>query len=279
MCHINLIDYKVCIGLFMSKSTQPENVAAVLKVFNILDILTEHKEIGITELSTKLMMSKSTTYRFLQTMKNLGFVSQTDETEKYRLTLKLFELGAKVLEFTNLIELADQAMSIIAKQTNETLHLGTLEGQEIIYLHKIDSNYNLRMHSRIGRKNPAYSTAIGKILLSQYNNQQVKNILQYVDFIQHTENTLSNIQQLLKELEQVRQQHYAIDNEEQEQGLKCIAVPIYDRFGKIIAGISMSLPTVRFDQQQLPELLKLLHTAGKTVSEQLGFHQYPSSIQ
>ncbi|MDG6895721.1 DNA-binding transcriptional regulator KdgR [Volucribacter amazonae] len=259
----------------MEKNTQPDNVAAVLKVFNILDILAEQKEIGITDLATKLMMSKSTTYRFLQTMKNLGFVQQTDDTEKYGLTLKLFELGSKALEYTDLIELAHQAMNQIAKQTNETLHLGTLDGQEIIYLHKIDSNYNLRMYSRIGRRNPAYSTAIGKILLSQYSNQEVADKLKGVEFIPHTAHTLTNMTQLQQELEQVRLQHYAMDNEEQEQGLKCIAVPIYDRFGSIIAGISISLPTVRFDQAQLSDLVKQLHQAGKTVSQQLGYQHYP----
>ncbi|WP_032093801.1 MULTISPECIES: DNA-binding transcriptional regulator KdgR [Pasteurellaceae] len=259
----------------MEKETQPEAVSSVLKVFGIIEALAEQKEIGITDLAQRLMMSKSTTYRFLQTMKTLGFVSQEGETDKYSLTLKLFEVGAKSLEYVDLITLANKEMAHIAKQTNETLHLGMLEGNEIIYLHKIDSNYSLRMHSRIGRRNPLYSTAIGKVLLSDYSNAEVQEILKDVVFIKHTEKTLENIEQLEQELDKVRRQHYAEDNEEQEPGLRCIAAPVYNRFGKIIAGISISLPTIRFKEEQLPHLVSLLQYAGKKVSEQLGYHHYP----
>ncbi|PJG83604.1 DNA-binding transcriptional regulator KdgR [Caviibacterium pharyngocola] len=261
----------------MEKETQPEAVSSVLKVFGIIEALAEQKDIGITDLAQRLMMSKSTTYRFLQTMKTLGFVSQEGETDKYGLTLKLFEIGAKSLEYVDLITLANKEMSVIAKQTNETLHLGMLEGNEIIYLHKIDSNYSLRMHSRIGRRNPLYSTAIGKVLLSDYESDEIHKILQDVVFVKHTDKTLENVAQLEQELDRVRVQHYAEDNEEQEPGLRCIAAPVYNRFGKIIAGISISLPTIRFKEEQLPELVRLLQTAGRNVSEQLGFHDYPVS--
>lgn len=258
----------------MEKATQPDNVSSVLKVFNILQLLAEQKDISITELADKLMMSKSTTYRFLTTMKNLGFVQQA-ASEKYGLTLKLFELGAKALEYNDLISLADKEMAIIAQQTHETLHLGALEDAEIVYLHKIDSSYNLRMYSRIGRRNPAYSTAIGKILLSQYSNEEVAKRLQQVELKAHTPHTLTSLEQLYQALEQIRQQHYALDNEEQEEGIICLAVPVYDRFAKIIAALSMSLPTVRFEPHKLPEFIQLLHKAGKKLSEQLGFHAYP----
>ncbi len=261
----------------MEKSTQPEAVSSVLKVFNILQALGEQKEIGISELSQRLMMSKATTYRFLQTMKTLGYVSQEGEADKYSLTLKLFELGAKSLEFVDLIELADKEMRVISEQTNEALHLGALDEDEhsIIYIHKIDSGYNLRMHSRVGRRNPLYSTAIGKVLLSQRDEQYVRDILADVDFIKHTENTHENVDQLLDELVQVRDQHFGEDNQEQEPGLRCLAAPIYDRFGHIIAGVSMSLPTIRFEEARMDEYVAMLHKAGRNISEQLGYHDYP----
>lgn len=259
----------------MVKETQTEAVSSVLKVFGILEALAEQKEIGVTELAQKLMMSKSTTYRFVQTMKTLGFVSQEGETDKYRLTLKLFELGAKALEYVDLIELADKEMSRIAKLTNETVHLGTLEGDEIIYLHKIDSGYSLRMYSRIGRRNPLYSTAIGKVLLSECDESEVDEIMAKVRFIKHTANTLENTAALKKVLAEVRKRHYAEDNEEQEVGIRCIAAPVYNRFGRIIAAISISLPAVRFKPEEVPYLVDMLHTAGRNVSEQLGFHAYP----
>lgn len=258
------------------KDTQPEAVSSVLKVFAILEALAKQKDIGITELSQRLMMSKSTTYRFLQTMKNLGFVYQEGETDKYGLTIKLFEVGACALEYTDLVPLADKEMQKIANQTNEALHLGIFEGHEIVYLHKIDSGYNLRMYSRIGRRNPLYSTAIGKVLMSDLDDDKVREILKDVEFKRHTENTLENIDQLLSELKDVRAQHFAQDNEEQETGLRCIAAPVYNRFGRIIAGVSISLPTVRFEEENLQGLVKMLQNAGKNISESLGFHNYPA---
>ncbi len=260
----------------MEKANQVEAVSSVMKVFGILQALGEQKETGITELSQKLMMSKSTTYRFLQTMKMLGYVAQEGEADKYSLTLKMFELGAKSLEFVDLISLADKEMQLISEQTNEALHLGALDEQAIIYIHKIDSGYNLRMQSRIGRRNPLYSTAIGKVLLAERDTDFVKQQLDGVEFIKHTGNTLENVEQFVNELTQVKQQHFAEDNEEQEVGLRCIAAPIYDRLGHVVAGLSISFPTIRFDEAKKDEYVAMLQQAGKRISEQLGYHNYPA---
>ncbi|MFC0323571.1 DNA-binding transcriptional regulator KdgR [Gallibacterium melopsittaci] len=256
-------------------TTSLESVASVLKVFSILEMLSEQKDIGITELSQKLMMSKSTTYRFLQTMKNLGYVYQEDDSDKYSLTLKLFELSSRSLEYTDLVSFADKEMQYISELTGETLHLGILDTHEIVYLHKIDSKYNLRMYSRIGRRNPLYSTGIGKILLSGLTDEQVRAILSKVEFIQHTKNTVTNVEQLILEIHSIREKHYAEDNEEQEEGITCIATPVYNHLGNIIAGLSISLPSIRFKEKDRPYLVNLLQQAGKHISERLGFYGYP----
>jgi len=258
----------------MEKATQPEAVSSVLKVFSILQALGEQKEVGVSELSQRLMMSKATTYRFLQTMKTLGYISQQGEADKYSLTIKLFELGSKSLEYVDLISLADKEMRLISEQTNEALHLGSLDESAIIYIHKIDSGYNLRMQSKIGRRNPIYSTAIGKVLLAEREEVFIREILSDVNFIKHTDKTLESTEQLLSELRLVQKQGYAEDNEEQEPGLRCIAAPIYDRFGIVIAGLSISLPTVRFDEKRLSYYVGLLRHAGKNISEHLGYHNY-----
>ncbi|CAH0528709.1 DNA-binding transcriptional regulator KdgR [Vibrio hippocampi] len=262
----------------MEKSTQPEAVSSVLKVFNILQTLGEQKEIGVSELSQRLMMSKATTYRFLQTMKGLGIVVQEGEADKYALTLKLFELGSKALEHVDLIDLADTEMRKIVNVINETVHLGCIDDGSILYLHKIDSTYHLRMHSRVGRRNPLYSTAIGKVMMADMDPNEAKQLLESVDFIKHTANTHETPEQVMEELDRVRVERFGEDNEEQEPGLRCIAVPIYDRFGHAIASISVSFPTIRFEQDKKQDYIALLHQAGKNVSEQLGFHHYPMPL-
>lgn len=254
---------------------QPDSVSSVLKVFGILQALGDEREIGITELSQRVMMSKSTVYRFLQTMKSLGYVAQEGESEKYSLTLKLFELGARALQNVDLIRSADIQMREISRQTKETIHLGALDEDSIVYIHKIDSMYNLRMYSRIGRRNPLHSTAIGKVLLAWRDPEEVKEIISHIEFTCSTPRTVKNAQELLTVLDKVREQGYGEDNEEQEEGLRCIAVPVFDRFGVVIAGLSISFPTLRFSEEHLHDYVAMLHNAARIISAQMGYHDYP----
>ncbi len=256
---------------------QPDSVSSVLKVFGILQALGEEREIGITELSQRVMMSKSTVYRFLQTMKSSGYVAQEGESEKYSLTLKLFELGAKALQNVDLIRSADIQMRELSRLTRETIHLGALDedGVGIVYIHKIDSMYNLRMYSRIGRRNPLHSTAIGKALLAWGERSEVDALLSEIEFTRSTENTLPDAPALLHELVKVREQGFGEDIEEQEQGLRCIAVPVFDRFGVVTAGLSISFPTIRFSEESKKDYVSMLHTAARNISQQLGYHDYP----
>ncbi len=256
-------------------SKQQDSVSSVLKVFGILQALGDEHEIGVTELSQRVMMSKSTVYRFLQTMKSLGYVQQEGENDKYSLTLKLFDLGAKALQHVDLIRIADQQMRMLSKATQETIHLGAMEDESIVYLHKIDSLYSLRMYSRVGRRNPLYCTAIGKVLLAWLDEQTIRDILAAVTFEAKTANTLADIDALLQELADVRRSGFSEDREEQEMGIRCVAVPVYDRFGHVLAGLSISFPTIRFDENQLAHYVALLHQAAAAISLQLGLSRYP----
>lgn len=253
---------------------QPDAVSSVMKVFGILQALGEERDHGITELAQRVMMSKSTVYRFLQTMKTLGYVTQEGESEKYSLTLKLFELGAKALQNVDLIRSADVQMRELSRLTKETIHLGALEEDSIVYIHKIDSLYNLRMYSRIGRRNPLHTTAIGKVLLAWRDRAEVNEILKEVEFKRSTANTIVTREALLEVLDQVKAHSFGEDNEEQEEGLRCIAVPVFDRFGVVIAGLSISFPTIRFSEEAKSDYVAMLHRAARTLSAEMGYHHY-----
>ena len=253
----------------------PDSVSSVLKVFGILQALGSEQALGVTELSQQVLMSKSTVYRFLQTMKTLGYVKQEGENDKYSLTMKLFELGAKALQHVDLIRLADVQMRELSKLTKETVHLGALEEDSIIYIHKIDSLYSLRMYSRIGRRNPLYSTAIGKVLLAWRDESEVRDILADVEFKTFTTRTLESVDQLLPVLGQVRERGFAEDNQEMEEGLLCVAVPVFDRFGQVTAGLSLSFPMMRYDEKQHADYVAMLHRCARIISEQLGYPDYP----
>ncbi|WP_428243428.1 DNA-binding transcriptional regulator KdgR [Gynuella sp.] len=255
-----------------SQSVQVEPVSSVMKVFGILSELSETRTIGVTELAQKLMTSKSTVYRFLQTMKMLGFVRQEIETDRYSLTLKLFELSARSLEYVDLIASAERVMRRMSEHTKEAMHLGTRDGESIIYVFKIDSQYNLRMQSTIGGRNPLYSTAIGKVLLANKSESDVRDILANTEFLPWTPKTHRNIDMLLSELEIVREQGFGEDIEEQEEGLRCIATPIFDRFGNAVAGMSISYPTLRHDDEKRERYITMLRENSAIVSKELGWH-------
>ncbi|CAJ0793026.1 Pectin degradation repressor protein KdgR [Ralstonia psammae] len=249
-----------------------ESVSAVDKVFTILGAMGELGAVGPSELSQRLGMSKTTVHRFLQTLKGLGYVAQEGDTDRYRLTIRLFELGAKALENVDLVREADIEMRRIAQLTRETVHLGAFDEDAIIYIHKIEGDYGLRMQSRVGWRKPLYSTAIGKVLLAYMPPDESRAVLSRVEFKKPTQKTLGSAEAVLSILPRVRQQGFGEDNEEQEDGLLCIAVPVFDRFDRVIAGLSISFPTMRCGADTKAHYVALLQQAGAAISSRLGHH-------
>lgn len=248
-----------------------ESASSIGRVFAILGALGDAGQIGISELSQRLGLSKTTVHRVLQTLKALGYVAQEIETDRYRLTIRLFELGAKALESVDLVREADVEMRRVAQATREAVHLGAFDEDAIVYIHKIDSDYGLRMQSRIGRRNPLYSTAIGKVLLAWMEPADAREVLSHVEFRKSTPRTLASADAVLGILPRVREQGYGEDNEEQEEGLQCIAVPVFDRFGRVAAGLSISFPTMRCGADTKPHYVALLKDAGRAISARLGY--------
>jgi IclR family KDG regulon transcriptional repressor len=259
-------------------SKQPESVAAVLKVFAILNALGERSDIGITDLSVRLAMPKATVYRFLQTMKGLGYVRQEADSERYGLAMRMFEIGAKALPSPELVDLAKHHMQMLADATGETVHLGSLIDSEIIYIHKVDSRHMLGMYSRIGRRAPLHCTAIGKVLMAWEHPARRDRILDGATFTRFRDKTITERPAFLAELETVRAQGFGEDREEFDDHIRCLGVPIFDRLGQPIAGMSVSFPTFRFDVEKAPEVVKMLQNASKDISEKLGCTHYPITI-
>jgi len=256
-------------------SKQPESVAAVLKVFAILNALGERSDIGITDLSVRLAMPKATVYRFLQTMKSLGYVRQEPDSERYGLAMRMFEIGAKALPSPDLVELAKHPMQMLADATGETVHLGSLIDSEIIYIHKVDSRHMLGMYSRVGRRAPLHCTAIGKVLLAWEHPERRDRILDGAEFKRFRDKTITDRTAFAAELEQVHRQGYGEDREEFDDHIRCLGVPIFDRLGQPIAGMSVSFPTFRFDDAKAPDYIRQLQAASRDISEKLGCTRFP----
>lgn len=254
---------------------QPESVAAVLKVFAILQALSENDETGVSDLSVRLAMPKATVYRFLQTMKTLGYVRQEADSERYGLAMKVYELGTKALHYPQLIEIAKHRMQILADLTGETVHMGQLIDSEIIYVHKVDSRHMLGMYSKVGRRAPLHNTAIGKVLMAWEHPERRELIMQGMDFKRYREKTITTKKAYLAELERTKAQGYGEDREEFDEHIRCLGVPIFDRLNQPVAGLSVSFPTFRFDESKAPGVVQLLIEASREISAGLGCTDFP----
>jgi IclR family KDG regulon transcriptional repressor len=254
---------------------QPESVAAVLKVFAILQALSERNEIGISDLSVRLAMPKATVYRFLQTMKTLGYVRQEVDSERYGLSMKVFELGAKALQYPDLVEICKPHMQRLSESTGETVHLGMLIDSEIIYVHKVDSRHMLGMYSRVGRRAPLHCTAIGKVLLAWEGPARRAEILKGCDFKRYRDKTITTREDFDAELARTLAQGFGQDREEFDDHIRCAGIPIFDRLNQVVAGLSVSFPSFRYDMAREPQLVAELRDASRDISRQLGCTSFP----
>ncbi len=266
----------------------PELAKAVVKTMKILECLSRESSLGLTELvnrtsthSRELQMNKSTAYRFLSSLKELGYVRQDPETERYSMTLKLFEIGMSILDRTELWREAQPIIKSVADATGETIHLATLDENRLVYLGKVESNKTLRvsMMSRVGRSAPMYCTGLGKVLLAHLPPDRVKDILKEEKPIRFTNSTITNPADLARELAAIREKGYAMDNEEHEIGVRCLAAPVYNNRGEVCAAMSVSMPSVRLTDEEVPRFRKIIMEAAAEVSQRLGFRKTPTELQ
>lgn len=254
---------------------QPESVAAVLKVFALLQTLAERGEVGLSELSNCLAMPKATVHRFMQTLVGLGYVRREAGSERYALAMKLFEIGSKALLFPELVDLARRPMQTVANSTGEAVHLGTLIDSEIIYVHKVDSRHLLGMCSKVGLRAPLHCTAIGKVLLAWEHPERRAMILQGAQLTKYRARTIVEPAAFALELERVKVQRFAEDSEEFDGHIRCLGVPIFDKLNRPVAGMSVAFPTFRFDSDRAGDVVTMLTQACRDISVRLGCANFP----
>lgn len=245
----------------------------IKKTFKILDLFTlEKSSWKITEISKTLNLHHSTVYRILKNLKEERFIFQDIKTKEYSLGLKFLEMGSIVVLSLELFKKAKPILKRLAKLYDGTvLHLTILEGFEAIYLDKIESIRSFPMNSRQGRRAPLYCTGVGKILLAYLPEQDIDYILRNINLVKYTKNTINDMDEIKDNLKLIRKRGYAIDNEEISYGVKCIAGPIRDFTGKVIASVSIASSPIYFREQNLASMLKILLNACKEISTLLGY--------
>ena len=261
------------------RDSKPNNlVQTIERASSILDILGQSPNgISIRELSSKIKLPKGTIHRLLSSLSYFGYVRQDPKTRNYLLGFKLVELGNLLLNQLDLRKEAEPFLKDLAERTKETVHMVLLDRNEVVYIDKVETDQHtsgLRMASRVGLRNPAHSSAVGKVLLAHFSEEELNNFTKEKGLLKRTENTITDPGRLREHLSIVRTQGYAIDDEENEKGIRCVAAPIYNEVGKPVAAMSISGPAFRITKKVIQESLKkeVMETALK-VSQRLGFRR------
>ncbi len=246
-----------------------DHALAVLESFD-----AGNPELGVTALSGRLKLAKSTVYRLLTTLCARGYVYQNPATGKYRLGLKAFEVGSLAVSQLTVREVAVPFLEKLRDATKETVHLGVRDGDSVIYIDKIETLHSIRMYSRIGRRAPLHCTALGKVLLAFAPPAEAARLVPR-GLKRYTPNSIIDPEVLGKELDLVRERGYALDDEEFEEGLKCVAAPLWDYTGAVVASAGIAGPHIRITSDRLPDLIAVVRETAAEISARLGHRLAP----
>lgn len=247
----------------ISADTNGKYLIKVLqKTFRLLELFNDQaRELSVPEINQRLHYNKTTTFRIIANLEEEGYLEKNPETGKYRLGMKLFFLGSLVKPYRYLKSAAKPLLEQLNRASGETVHLAVLHKGEALYLSKLESRHTVRVViSQEGQRLPAHCSGVGKVLLSYLPTEEAKALVEERGLPAFTQHTITTWNKLEAELERIRAQGYAIDNEEIEIGLKCAAAPVFFE-GSVVAALSVSVPRERFDQNQ-PALVDMVtHTA------------------
>lgn len=226
----------------------------------------------LLDISKALNSNTSTMLRFLNSLIKTGYVMQEPESSRYYLSYKICTIANKVCAKTDIRAIASPYMKELSSVFGESVCLSVEQDMKIVYIDiQLGQDQMIRSMQRIGNIAPMHCTAVGKVFLTAYNNHQIDRLVEVAGLQRYTEHTLTSKQQLLDAIKKVREDGYATDEEECEIGANCVACPIYDHTGKIVAGISITGPISRFTKEFILKRVGYLKKATLDISKQLGF--------
>ncbi|MDR3592013.1 MAG: IclR family transcriptional regulator [Negativicutes bacterium] len=247
-------------------------IQSVVRATSIMEYIAANCDCEtLSSISRGIGLSKTTTYSLIRTLEQLGYVQQDQSTGKYSLGLKLFELGQVVHSRMDLRTIARPYLIELARKYEETVHLAVLSKGEVVYIDKVDGSRSIRIASQVGGRNPAYCTGVGKVLLAGLPAVELDKIISARKLERYTAKTIIEPGLLKEHLQEVRTKGYAMDQEEIEEGLHCVAAPIKNHRGVAVAGISLSGPTQRLATSGVQQITDDLIETARLISSQLGY--------
>ncbi|MDO7788185.1 IclR family transcriptional regulator [Desulforamulus aquiferis] len=248
-------------------------IQSVDRAISILEVLEKSIEpLGVTEISNRLDLHKSTTFGLLNTLESRGLVYQDPENGKYKLGLRLMELGEQVQQRMQLRQQARPFLKSLVEEYKETVHLVVKVENEYVYIDKVDGPQAIRMYSQIGKRALMHCSGVGKAILAYLPQREQEKIFEKIELKSFSPNTITDIDELRNHLVKIKNQGYSIDDEEIEVGLRCVAAPILDHHGKAIAAISIAGPSTRMTNERIDQLIQPVKKAALLISQTMGYH-------
>lgn len=256
----------------MAQDKDKRKIQSIERVAEILDYLSlRPRGERLTTISKELLLNKSTAFGIISTLEQLGYVEQDQDTARYVLGLKLFELGQAAYSRLELTTVAKPHISKLAQKCEETVHIAVLSGTEVVYLDKVESPRAMRVSSQIGGREPVHCTGLGKVLLAFLPKSNAEDIIKKIDYVKCTENTITTEKDLRRELEDIKKHKFALDREENEEGLYCIAAPIFNGRGEVVAALSVAGTVERVKNEGGDKLIEEVKETALAISISMGY--------
>jgi IclR family acetate operon transcriptional repressor len=248
-------------------------VKSLVKGLNILQVLAEGEAsvYTLTELSRRLHLHISTVHRLLVNLVGQGFVEEAPGSSGYQLSLKVLRMGLRVLDRLDFRQVAQPLLRQLSQQTEETVHLAILQETGAISIEKFGSAPPVGLDARLAGVMPLHCTGVGKTLLAYQSGDLLNRLARTSGFPRFTPRTITSLANLKKELERIREQGYALDQEETVEGLRCVAGPVFDHSGCVVAAFSVTGPATRITSSRLPEIARLVRATSQQISFRLGY--------
>jgi IclR family KDG regulon transcriptional repressor len=248
-------------------------IHSVDHAFDVLEAFRANEpELGVTQLAKLLNLHKNNVFRILATLESRGYVEQNPRTGNYRLGLKAFEAGQAYLRHTSLLSVSHPQMEALSSELRENSYLAVMRGDYVFYLDEIIADQTIQVISRLGTRVSPHCTATGKVFLAYMEEPLAEELLETMTLEKLTPQTITDKRKLKTEIKKVHENGYAVDNEEWTQGLKCVASPILDYYGKIQGTISVSGPSDRLpDERVIKEIVPAVVDHTNEVSRKMGF--------
>jgi DNA-binding IclR family transcriptional regulator len=248
-------------------------IRSFAKGMNVLELLSDNEALTVTQVAKLMNINRAGSHRFLSTLKELGYADK-DDSSRYYLTSKVIELGMKVLDRFEIRKIARPFLQELSAKFNETINLGYFNGEEVLTIDKIDSTEILRMDAGIGGGEPAYCTSLGKAILAFLPDVQLEEYLQATELTPFTSNTVISKDRLKEELMHIKENGYAIDDEELSVGLRCVGAPLFDHSGQALYAISISGPSIRMGSKKIEEMQRELKKICQNLSGKMGNYYF-----